>query len=564
MKYKSYFAILASSALVIPIVVPTTAQAVTFTDTKGNPHEEAIYTLLEMGIVSGYSDGTFLPNKLLTRSDVVKMIGKWLISLGYEIPSDYQSNPRFIDLKLSTNEELLQYAALVKDSGILVGTPDGMLNPGKNISRENMAIVLVRAYEFMYGIDYVGYVKQRSFKKDVSDYEQAKEEARPYIEVLDYFNITNPSNTQFQPKKTTSRGQFASFIARSEVVKNVNLVDVVTIAGTGRYDSVNGLAQDASFRFPTGIVALQDNTLLVADRHNQTIRKIQNNKITILAGLTLEKDSFGLPIGGLINGNKELAFFNEPNDLAVDSLGNIYIADSSNHAIRKITVEGQVTTLAGNGLFGHVDEVGENAMFNSPQSIVCANDGTLYVADTLNHVIRKVTTDGKVSTLNAPSDRVVEVLPGEVEWAGDFKDGPLKQAKFNEPSGLALDEKGNLFVSDSGNQLIRYIDFSSDKVSTIAGNIKTASPTSLYVDGGFTDGPAGKSAFQFPKGLAFSKQHGLFIADSMNKSIRLLRDGKVHTIATGFLQPTGITVDAQQNVFVTDSHNNTIKQIKFK
>lgn len=564
MKKKSYVALITSAALLMPIVVSSPAQAEGFKDTKGNSHEVAIAMLLEKGIVSGYPDGTFQPNKLLTRSDVVKMMGKWLVSLGYDIPSDYHSYPRFVDVTPSSNDELARYAALVKDSGIFVGTPDGKLNAGKEISRENMAIVLVRAYQFIYGVDYIAYVKQRSFEQDVSDYEHAREEARPYIAVLDYFNITNPSLPNFHPKKTTSRGQFASFIARSEVVKNANLIDVVTIAGNGRFDAVDGLTQDASFRSPAGIVALNDNSILVADRHNQIIRKIHNGEVTTFAGLTLEKDDFGLPQGGLVNGNKETAFFNEPNDLAVDSLGNVYIADSFNHAIRKMTVDGQVTTLAGNGLFGNDDGVGENARFYSPQSIVVANDGSLYVADTLNHVIRKVTVDGKVTTLNSPSDRVVEVTPGEVEWAGDFQDGQLKQAKFNEPSGLALDEKGNLFVSDSGNQVIRYIDFSSNTVSTIAGKVKKASSSSLYAVGGFTDGPASKSEFHFPKRLAYSKKQGLFIADSMNASIRVLQNGKVHTLATVIQQPTGITVDHQQNVFITDSYNHTINQIIIK
>lgn len=560
MKNKLQFAWLASSALLVSVVAPMPIQAVGFSDTKGNTHEPAILHLFDKGIVSGYPDGTFQPNKTITRSDAVKMLGKWLVSLGYDIPTDYQSSPRFSDVSSATDSELLQYAALVKDSGIFVGTADGKLQPGNDMSRENMAIVLVRAYQFIYGVDYVAYVKQQSFEKGIKDDEEAREEARPYINVLDYFQITQSSNALFQPKNTTSRGQFASFIMRSDAVKPSNLVELTTIAGSGNFGNVNGIATDASFRSPAGIVSLQDGSLLVADRQNQSIRQIGKGKVTTFAGQTLETDSFGIPFGGLLDGNKELAFFQEPNDMAVDLKGNIYIADSANHAIRKISVAGQVTTIAGNGLFGLIDGPGEVAKLNSPQSIVVARDGTLYVADTLNHVIRKVTADGEVTTLNAPSDRVVEVAPGEVEWAGDFQDGPLQHAKFNEPSGLELDEKGNLFVSDSGNHLIRYIDFSTNTVTTIAGSLDKPL-ASLYADGGFMDGAAKKSEFHFPKGLAFSERYGLLIADSMNQSIRVLKNGKVHTFATGLQLPTGITIDSQHNVFVTDSQNHSIKKM---
>ncbi|WP_430541132.1 hypothetical protein [Sporosarcina thermotolerans] len=217
---------------------------------------------------------------------------------------------------------------------------------------------------------------------------------------------------------------------------------------------------------------LPDGSILVADSRNHVIRKIHNGVVSTFAGMTLELNEFGLPQGGFYNGDKEKAFFDEPIDIAADDAGNVFVADSLNHAIRKISNNGQVTTLAGNGFIGKEDGAGESARFYSPQSIVVTANGTLYVADTLNHIIRKITAEGEVSTLNAASERVVEVFPGEVEWAGDYKDGLLNDAKFNEPSGLALDSKGNLYVSDSGNQLIRYIDFSTNTVSTVVGSFK--------------------------------------------------------------------------------------------
>lgn len=202
----------ATAALAATAVAPI-ASAASFSDTVGNTHEQAINALVEAGIIGGYPDGTFQPNRTLTRSDVVKMMGKWLVSLGYEVPSDYKTNPRFTDLTTKTNDELLKYSALVKDNRVFGGYEDGSLGPSKPITRENMAIVLVRAYDAIHKTDLVAYVGDQTFNRDVTDMAKAKAEARPSIDVLDYFNITGVS--EFMPKNSTTRGQFASFLFKA-------------------------------------------------------------------------------------------------------------------------------------------------------------------------------------------------------------------------------------------------------------------------------------------------------------------------------------------------------------
>lgn len=221
-KYRNFMIGAASAALVASAVAPV-ASAAEFSDVKGNTHEAAINALVEAGVINGYPDGTFKPNKTLTRSDVVKMMGKWLVSLDYQVPADYKTNPRFKDLTAKSNDELLKYAALVKDNGVFNGYADGTLGAGLDITRENMAIVLVRAYDAIHKTDLVTLVKETEFDKDVTDLATAKAEARPYIDVLDYFDITNPVAPQFNPKSTTTRGQFASFLYKTS---NVNLEEV--------------------------------------------------------------------------------------------------------------------------------------------------------------------------------------------------------------------------------------------------------------------------------------------------------------------------------------------------
>ncbi|MDV6379059.1 S-layer homology domain-containing protein [Sporosarcina sp. GW1-11] len=218
-KYSKYLTGIASAALVASAVAPVVSAA-DFNDVlENNSHKEAIDALSTAGVISGYPDGSFKPNKTLTRSDVVKLMGKWLVSMGYEIPKDYKTKPRFTDLTANSNDELLQSAAIVKDNNVFRGYEDGSLNAAGSITRENMAIVLIRAYDSVNKTDLLTYVQNQEFDKDVVDLTLAKAEARPAINVLDFFDITNPAAPNFRPKETTTRAQFASFLYKTIQVK---------------------------------------------------------------------------------------------------------------------------------------------------------------------------------------------------------------------------------------------------------------------------------------------------------------------------------------------------------
>ncbi|MEO4054101.1 S-layer homology domain-containing protein [Solibacillus sp. CAU 1738] len=207
-KYKKFVATAATATLVASAIVPV-ASAASLSDVAGNTHEAAINALVDAGVINGYADGTFKPNKTLTRSDVVKLLGKYLVSEGYEVPTDYKTNPRFSDLSSSSNEELLKYAAVVADNGVFSGS-NGKLLAGDNITRENMAVVLVRMVNTLHGTSLEEYVASQSFSREVTDLNAAKAEARTAIDVLDFFDIT--SAKVFNPKGSTTRGQFATFL----------------------------------------------------------------------------------------------------------------------------------------------------------------------------------------------------------------------------------------------------------------------------------------------------------------------------------------------------------------
>lgn len=315
------------------------------------------------------------------------------------------------------------------------------------------------------------------------------------------------------------------------------LYEVHTIAGTGDYRLSSGAPLGSAFRTPSSL--LKDNgtdAYLVSDTGNQQLRYITSKATDKAAGLYIGSGDKDDPLGSFVDGPAAEAAFNGPAGLAQDASGNVYVADAGNNAIRRIDAEGKVTTVAGTGVFGDADGAGAKAEFDHPLDVAVTKDGVIYVADTLNHVIRQI-KNGAVTTLTAHSDRIVEYSPGSVAAAGDYADGPIGQAKFNEPSGLALDGKGNLYVSDTGNDLIRYIDFKAGKVTTVAGAGAPAGTAGLYganavyAEGGFADGAARAAKFHAPRGIDVTADGGVLIADSLNHAIRYLFSGSVTTIA---------------------------------
>ena len=272
-KYSKFLLGAASAALVASAVAPAVSAA-DFSDTKGNTHQTAIDALSAAGIISGYPDGSFQPNKTLTRSDVVKLMGKWLVSLGNEVPTDYKTNIRFTDLSATSNDELLQYSALVYDKGVFIGNA-GKLDAAGNISRENMAMVLVRAFDSLNGTDLVATVKEAKFDRDVTDLAKAKAEAQPYIDVLDFYDITNPAAPAFNPKGTTTRGQFASFLHKTaNLDANAEMTFRIT-AVTGLNDTNQFLQID----FSKAVTSLEASDISIKDSKSNDTYGVKDVKL---------------------------------------------------------------------------------------------------------------------------------------------------------------------------------------------------------------------------------------------------------------------------------------------
>jgi len=240
--------------------------------------------------------------------------------------------------------------------------------------------------------------------------------------------------------------------------------------------------------------------------------------------------------------------------VAVDAQGTAYVADSFNHVIRKITAAGVVTTFAGRGTSGYYDNpFGPFAAFNGPYNVLLTPQGNLLVADTGNDCIRLITPAGAVTTFAGASP-------------GGYLDGPAATARFQSPIGLAQDPAGNIYVADADNYRIRRID--------PAGNVTTLAGSGVR---GFLDGPAGNARFSEPQGLALDAAGNLYIADRAANRIRLLSPAGVVSTYAGsgvvsfldgpaatarFSAPTGVVVDGRGDVYVTDRDNQRLRRVE--
>jgi hypothetical protein len=280
----------------------------------------------------------------------------------------------------------------------------------------------------------------------------------------------------------------------SQTILGLNtVVDSFGFATPGYLD---GARTDALFGRPTDGVYNTDGDLFIADSTNHVIRLLRDNTVYTFAGGTQ----------GFADGRYGAARFNLPTAITIDGNGNLYVADTMNHTIRKIDTDGNVTTVAGRaGSPGAADGNGNSARFNEPSGIVVDNDGVLYVADTGNHLIRKI-ENGRVTTIAGTSDPIPS---GEEYSPGGYEDGPALSARFNFPQGLCY-SNGVLFIADTGNHVIRALTGNGDVV-TVAGN---GLP-------GDADGEQDEAMMNKPTAVVY-RNGKLYIADSLNNKIKTI------------------------------------------
>ncbi|MGZ3763753.1 MAG: NHL repeat-containing protein [Mucilaginibacter sp.] len=276
--------------------------------------------------------------------------------------------------------------------------------------------------------------------------------------------------------------------SRNNLIRKIDADGMVsTIAGSGAAGSADGKGTAASFFDPAAVAVDKNGNIYVADKENNLIRKISpQNVVTTIAGRTEKNEEYG----------GRFPVFDYPTGLAVDASGTIYIADSFHDKIRKIGADGKIVVLAGNGTPGSNDGPGKAATFFVPEGIALDAKGDLYVADTYNNLIRKISKAGVVSTIAGRTRK-------------GNSNGKGTAASFFHPEALTVDKDGNIYVADSGNNLIRKIS-PAGMVTTLAGNGTR----------GVKNGDVKQASFFRPMGIAADTLGNIYVADYQNNAIR--------------------------------------------
>jgi outer membrane protein OmpA-like peptidoglycan-associated protein/sugar lactone lactonase YvrE len=329
-------------------------------------------------------------------------------------------------------------------------------------------------------------------------------------------------------------------------------IEVSNHAGSGIQGFKDGPASTAQIDAPNGLTVDSYDNVYFSDMGNHRVRKITKGYVTTLAGSNTS---------GLQDGKGEDAKFNGPTGLCVDKQGNIIVADYYNHCIRKISPDGYVVTIAGSGRTGYVEGTGRYACFNYPIAVACDSKNNIYVADTYNNAIRKISPSGEVTTFVG-------------DGRAGYKDGDGRTARISTPLSLSMDMYDNLYIVDSKNKAIRKVS-PSGMVSTLIDSKFSGfvDSTKSVLNLSFTTVTGGGGGV-----LVEPDGHNLYIADGGTHSvIRINLVKKLITVLAGngqpgfkngdnktarFNDPVELGIDKERNLYVADYRNESIRKIK--
>lgn len=292
-----------------------------------------------------------------------------------------------------------------------------------------------------------------------------------------------------------------------------------------------------------------NDALLVSDTGNNAIYQIKDGKKEIYSGKISNEDIYGFPEDGYKDGTNEEAKYGDPYGIT-KFLSGYAVTDRANNRVRYITDEG-VQTIAGTGDAGLLDGKGVNSQFHSPAGITTDDDGNLYIADSLNHCIRKMDVEGNVS-----------IYAGGKQG---YLDGDRLTAQFNTPIGICYEDQ-SLYITDSQNQRVRKINMKSGKVETLAGVASYYEDSDIYA-GGFSDGSLEVAQFDNPTGI-IKDGDSIYIADTGNSAIRQIKNGVVSTIlqiededvSIYPAKPIGLAIEGD-TLYVSDSFAGLVYSI---
>ena len=337
---------------------------------------------------------------------------------------------------------------------------------------------------------------------------------------------------------------------------NTDASSMSTVAGADIYNGTNIAANTARLYIPRNSAFDKNGNYFVADQGLHIIRKIDTNGIITTVAGTPGVSGFSGDGGAATS-----AKLNNPRGVTVDSQGNLYISDTQNHRIRKVDTNGAISTLAGDGSEAHSGDGGAStsAKINFPYQITVDASDNVYFADYSNNRIRKIDTNGTITTVAGT---------GTAGYDGDGNQAT--SAKINYALGVTVDASGNLYIADSGNNVIRKVD-TNGNISTLAGSTDGSS--------GYNEGSGSEAKFNYPSTLATDSKGNVYVTDSSNNRVRKITPGgTVSTVVgngnrgyensedfaaltSGITAPYGIAIDANDNIYLSDSWSYLVRKI---
>lgn len=446
-----------------------------------------------------------------------------------------------------------KYVAAAKRLKILAGSlkNDGLyINPNSNITRQEASTMIARALGMQ--IDDVSGLK---------DDDSIATWAKSSVTGMNKGQIIIGDNNQyFNPTDELTWGQMMSILEKAHKNNKMTQMKFEVVAGSGIGGHLNGNVKDSQVSMPKGITVDASGVLYFADYGNNLIRSINKGTIADYAGIIGPRDVYNMSVGGYIDAEKDKSLFNKPMGIKAVKDG-LLVADSENNSIRLIT-DKTVRTFAGTNKQGHKDGDKNAAMFNYPTSITVNENGEVFISDTKNHVIRKIDSKNVVTTIAG--------TPGK----SGFADGNATDALLCEPMGLAY-YKGSLYIADSGNNRIRlYKD--GKLTTYAGGGTEKAEGTPFiigdYADGSLLsarfDTPTSLGFDTKGNLYVADKENGMIRVISNGVVSTFAGFGnpinaKAPLLSTYLVEPTGILV-TDSRIYVTDSFTNHILSFQTK
>lgn len=376
-----------------------------------------------------------------------------------------------------------------------------------------------------------------------------------------------------QPQRIAADKNGNLYFTASNAVFKLSASGTLTLlAGTGRmgYAGDGGPAVQAQFNNPQGVAVDYLGNIYVADTGNSLIRIITpDGNINLFAGNV----AYGQPTYGWTGdfGPAIGAQLQLPVGLSTDGAGNLYIADSANNAIREVTTDGNIQTIAGLGPnapgFSGDTAAATAANLNGPLDVAVDANNNVYIADTNNANVRKITSDGNINTVAGSTAIVSGAVTVNFGYSGDG--AAAISAELAGPAGVAVDSSGNIYIATYADNRIRKVASSNGNISTFAGN----SGYGFAGDGG----PATSAQLSAPRGICLDSSGNLYLADRWNNRIRKISGGNISTIAGNgqanfggdnglataaqLSAPDGVAVDNAGNLYISDFLNNRVRMV---